>query len=57
MRRSNLSRLFVILVTFKTTTLDVGIIALVIPKFADKKVETQQNQMTWLTNKIKKLKI
>lgn len=60
MRRSNLSRLFVILVsdiykTFKTTTLNVGIIALVIPKFTDKKIETQQNQMTWLTNKIKNL--
>lgn len=51
MRRSNLSRLFVILVsdiykTFKTITLDVGIIALVIPKFTDKKIETQQNEMT-----------
>lgn len=60
MRRSNLSRLFVILVsdiykTFKTTTLNVGIIALVIPKFTDKKIETQQNRMTWLTNKIKNL--
>lgn len=58
MRRSNLSRWFVILVsdiykTFKTITLDVGIIALVIPKLTDKKIETQQNEMTWLTNKSK----
>ena len=46
MTRSNLSRLFTIIIsgiykTFNTTSPEVGIIALVIPKFTDKKTGTQ----------------
>lgn len=45
MRRSNLSRLFTIIIsgiykTFNTTTPEVDIIALVIPKFTDKKTNS-----------------
>lgn len=45
MRKSNLSKLFIVISgiykTFNTTTLEVDIIALIIPKFTDKRTETQ----------------